>query len=292
MEFNQFKNLIKGKKGTIFSLTLILVVFVMLFSLLGGLKYSAKSKLLVVQDTSSADAYAVSRSNEYLGNLLSQVVYSGSFFNLVINNPQYKINQDYFSGAYGERLKLWQKTVSTKTLADTGIIDVSVYHENPDQARLIALAVNNVLINNNQNYHGGSGVKVNILDQPLVSNYPDKPNLVFNSAFSIILGIFLSLIFIYLYPEKKYNVSLWPKSGEKKIKKVIQQAQVATIAKENLKQGPISIKVETENFGYKAENFKSEDKIKEDERSDEEIKEDLFKKDIFIPNGDISGVLR
>ena len=264
MEFNEFKNLVKSKKGTIFSLSFLLIVLVIIVSLLGGLKYSAESKLLVVQNTGNTDAYSVSRSNEYLGKLLSEVVYSGSFFNLVINNPQYKVAQEYFSGTYSERLKLWRKTISTKTLADTGIIEVSVYHPNPDQARLISLAVNDVLINNNSNYHGGSGVKVNILDQPLVSNYPDQPNLVFNFIFSLVLGIFLSLIFIYLYPEEIYSVRLWPKSrGKKSDKRVVIN-------------GPVSIRVETDNI----------------KKSEAEVKEELFEKDIFIPNGDISGVLR
>ncbi|MBN2854216.1 hypothetical protein JXK06_01635 [Patescibacteria group bacterium] len=292
MEFNEFKNLIKKKKGTIFSLVFLTIVLVMIISLLGGLKYSAKSKLLVLQDTGSADAYAVSRSNEYLGNLLSQVVYSGSFFNLVINNPQYKVSAEYFSGTYSERLKLWRKTVSTKTLADTGIIEVSVYHPNPDQARLISLAVNNVLINNNSNYHGGEGVEVSILDQPLVSSYPDQPNLFFNFIFAFFLGIFLALSFIYLYPEEIYNVRLWPKnSGGGRTKKV-------------MVNGPVSIRVETDNIKRQEltdlrlredllrakldAQAKAEEKIK----SEAEVKEELFEKDIFIPNGDISGVLR
>ena len=292
MEFNEFKNLVKKKKGTILSLSILLIVLVVIISLLSGLKYSAQSKLLVVQDTGNTDAYAVSRSNEYLGNLLSQVVYSGSFFNLVINNPQYKVSQEYFSGTYSERLKLWRKTISTKTLSDTGIIEVSIYHPSPDQARLLSLAVNDVLINNNSNYHGGSGVKVSVLDQPLVSNYPDQPNLVFNFVFALILGIFLSLIFIYLYPEEIYDVRLWPKSsGEKRKRRV-------------LKKGPIAIKVETDNI--KRQEFgdfllrddlarvrlEARAKLEAQAISEAEAKEELFEKDVFVPQGDISGVLR
>lgn len=283
MEFNDFKNLIKRKTGTIFSLTFLLIVLVMIVSLLGGLKYSAQSKLLVVQDTGSADAYAVSRSNEYLGNLLSQVVYSGSFFNLVINNPQYKVAQEYFSGTYNERLKLWRKSISTKTIADTGIIEVSIYHPNPDQARLISLAVNDVLINNNGNYHGGDGVEVSILDQPLVSNYPDQPNLVLNFVFAFALGLFLSLIFIYLYPEEVYSVRLWPKSNREK---------------RFVRKGPIAIKVNTDNVKIKeftdlrAREVQAGLKLESGVKSEVKVKEELYEKDIFVPEGDISGVLR
>ena len=283
MEFNDFKNLIKRKTGTIFSLSFLLIALVMIFSLLGGLKYSAQSKLLVVQDTGNIDAYAVSRSNEYLGNLLSQVVYSGSFFNLVINNPQYKVSQEYFAGSYNERLKLWRKSISTKTIADTGIIEVSIYHPNPDQARLISLAVNDVLINNNANYHGGDGVKVSILDQPLVSNYPDQPNLVLNFVFALALGLFLSFIFIYLYPEEVYSVRLWPKSNKEK---------------RMTRKGPIAIKVDTDNIRIKeftdlrAREVSTGQKPGFAVKSEVEVKEELFEKDVFVPEGDISGVLR
>lgn len=288
MEFNEFKNLVKRKIGTIFSLTFLLLVLVMIFSLLGGLKYSSQSKLLVVQDTGSADAYVVSRSNEYLGNLLSQVVYSGSFFNLVMSNSQYKVSQEYFSGTYSERLKLWRKSISTKTLSDTGIIEVNIYHPNPDQARLISLAVNDVLINSNATYHGGDGVKVSILDQPLVSNYPDQPNLVVNFVFAFALGLFLSFIFIYLYPEEVYSVRLWPKSNREK----------RLMRKGLIKKGPIAIKVDTDNVKIKeftdlrAKGFSAGQKQEFAVKSEVEVKEELFKKDVFVPEGDISGVLR
>lgn len=219
MEFKDFKKIMKRKGGTIFSITFLLVVGVMAVSLMGGLKYSAQSKLLVVQDTGSADAYTVSRSNEYLGNLLSEVVYSGSFFNLVVNNGQYRVDQDYFGNSYADKLKNWRQSVSTKTISDTGIIVVDVYHSNPDQARLISLVVNDVLISKNANYHGGSGVKVSILDQPLVSDYPDQPNILYNFIFALFLGIFISVMFIYLYPESEYDIRLWPKS-KKKVRKI------------------------------------------------------------------------
>jgi len=143
------------------------------------------------------------------------VTYSGSFFSLVLNS-QYKVDRSYFGGSYGEQIKLWRKTVSTKTLADTGIVEIEVYHPNPEQARVIALAVSDVLINQNANFQGGGeGVKVSVLDQPLVSDYPDHPNLVYGFVFALAAGLAFSLVFIYLFPEKRYDVRLWPKRRKK-----------------------------------------------------------------------------
>lgn len=285
MELNEFKQLIKRKKATIFSLTFLLVILVVIISLVGGLKYSAKAKVLVIQDVGKADAFTVSRSNEYLGNLLSQVVYSGSFFNLVLNNNQYKIDQNYFNIAYNERLKLWQKTVSTRTISDTGIIEINVFHSNPDQARLIALAINDVLMTKNSNYHGSADVKVSILDQPLVSNYPDKPNLIFNSLFALLIGLLLSLIFIYLYPEKDYDVSLWPKSS--KAKNNLKREDLNNYSSEtrinNNDSRPINVKVET---------YHNNDNFRQSAQKDDSAKEELADKDIFEPRGNISSILR
>lgn len=270
MNFNEFKNLIKRKLGTIFNLTFLLVVLVIIFSLLSGLKYSSRSKLLIVQNAKTNDAYLTSRSNEYLGNLLSEVVYSGSFLSLVINNSQYKIDRDYFSNNYNDRLKIWRKTVSTKTVSDTGIIEIDVYHPIPDQARLISLAINDILINNNSLYYGGGGISLVILDQPLVSNYPDKPNLILNTLFSLFFGLFISLIFIYLYPEKSYDIRLWPKRKEK----------IVYVRKSS------PIKVETSfNNHYQEKMFVASD---DNKRNGDEQKDG---DDNFVARGDMSGIL-
>jgi len=220
MEFFDFIKLIKKKRGTIATLVFLLVVATVGISLLVPLKYSARSRLLVVQNTAGADPYTVSKSNEYLGNLFSEVVHSGSFYNFVLDS-QYNINRDYFYGNYDKQMKTWQKTVQTKTLNDTGIIEINVYHTDPAQAQQIALAVNEVLISKNSNYQGsGQAIKVNIIDQPLVSSYPVKPNLIQNSALALAGGLMFSLFFIYLFPEERYNIQLWSARRPKKSKSI------------------------------------------------------------------------
>jgi capsular polysaccharide biosynthesis protein len=218
MEFIDFTKLLKRKKGTIFTLVFIIIVLTLGISLLNTLKYEAKSRLLVVQNTTGNDPYTISKSNEYLGNLFAQVVYSGSFYNLVLGS-QYDVDKSYFSGTYNDQMKKWGNTNQTKTISDTGIIEINVYHPNPYQAQQIALAVNDVLINKNSNYQGnGQGIKVNIIDQPLISTYPVKPNLPQNLALALASGLLLSLFYIYLFPEERYNIRLWPTQKIKKIK--------------------------------------------------------------------------
>ncbi len=135
MEFNEFLKLIGRKKQTILAIMFVSIVLAIGLSLLSPLKYGAKSRLLVLQNAGGADAYSLSKSNEYLGNLFAQVVYSSSFYDQVIASP-YSINRDYFAGNYNQQLKKWRETVSTGTQGDTGIIEINVYHtSSPDRIK-------------------------------------------------------------------------------------------------------------------------------------------------------------
>lgn len=263
MNSQDFKELLKRKIGSIMTLTFLILVIVLGLSLLQTIKYSAKTKLLVVQNSVGLDSYAVSRSNEYLGRLFSQVAYSGSFYNLVLNS-QYKVDHNYFNGSYAEQIKLWRKTVSTRTLADTGIVEIEVYHPNPEQARVIALAVNDVLMNQNENFQGGGeAVRVSVLDQPLVSDYPDHPNLVYNFFFALAAGLVFSVIFIYLFPERRYDVRLWPKMKKK----------------DRVKFGNAKVVLEDKPLKYVPETSES-------------VKEEMFAKEVFEPKGDIGTMFK
>lgn len=213
MDLKEFLFLIKHKLQTIILIMLTAIILVAGVSLLFPLRYEAQSRLLITQDTGVADAYTVSRSNEYLGNLFSQVARSSSFFDLAMNS-QYNIDQNYFKGNYEQKMKMWRNTVQTQTLSDSGIIEINVYHTDPYQAQQVALAVNDILMNKNTNYQGnGDKVKINIIDQPLVSSYPVKPNLIQNTALAAILSFVFALFYIYILPEDHYS---WRLFGSKK----------------------------------------------------------------------------
>ena len=188
MDLKEFLFLIKRKRQSIFVIMLATLIFTLIISLLFPLRYEAKSRLLITQDTGQADAYTMSRSNEYLGNLFTQVTSSGSFFDLSLSSP-YNIDDSYFSGTYAQQIKKWRNTVRTKTVADSGIIEISVYHTVPYQAQQIALAVNEVMISKKNNYQAnGDKVRISVIDQPLVSSYPVKPNLVQNAGLALIFS--------------------------------------------------------------------------------------------------------
>jgi len=212
MEFNDFLLLLRKKMQTIFTLVLVGTMAVILISLLSPLKYGVSSRLLVSQNSGTSDVYSLSRSNEYLGNLLAEVAYSGSFYDKVLNSS-YNVDKNYFNGDYGKQIEKWQKTISTKTKQDTGIIEVNIYHPNIIEAKKIAAAVNHILINNNHDYHGGENIQINVIDQPLASDYPVKPNLLNNGSIAIAISLLFSVFFIYIFPEEKYSLYLFGKSS-------------------------------------------------------------------------------
>ena len=274
MEFEDFVKLLGRKKQTIITIVLVATMMTVLLSLLSPLKYEVKSRLLVSQDSGSSDVYALSRSNEYLGKLLSEIVYSGSFYDRVLNS-NYSIDKNYFSGDYSKQMKRWEKTISSKTKQDTGIIEISIYHPNVSEAKKIALAVNNIIINNNKDYHGGASAKINIIDQPLASDYPTKPNILFNATAAFGLAFLFSLFFVYIFPEDKYTIYLFGSSSSKKKGK-----NKRKIAEINYSQ-----ELDLDN-DRKVKEIKAENEHKEDNKDDDAVSSD----DIDL-SGNISNLI-
>ncbi len=229
-------NLFKQKRQTLISLFLLFLVLGLLIVLMQDFKYGSKSKILVIQGGAErVDPFSVSRSVEYLSDLFTRVVYSNSFFDSVVESD-FNIDKNYFGQSFEKKMKVWKKTVSAKSVEDSGIIVINIYHKDSYQASQIALAVNHVLINRHQSYHGlGDSVKISVIDQPIVSSYPIKPNLLYSLLIIIAISLFFSLIYIYLFPERKYDINFFNKKENKfvTIKDVIYNKSVGLDKKNN-----------------------------------------------------------
>lgn len=185
--------------------SIVLGCFILVFGLtfIQPLKYSVRSRLLISQNLSGADPYTVSKSNQYLSNLFSQVVYSSSFFNLA-TDAGFNIDTDYFGDTYKQRMKTWKKTIEARNVGDTGILEIYIYHADTYQAQQIALAVNQTLMSKSFNYQrGGDQVSIAVIDQPLTSSFPVKPNIILNFFAAIFLGVASASFWIFFFPEAK-----------------------------------------------------------------------------------------
>ena len=201
MEFHDFLHLLSKKRKTIYGIIALFLLLGIAVIAVQRFKYSSKSQLLVVQEYDrSVDAYTASKSNEYLSSVLADVVVSNSFFTKVMESG-FEVNGSYFGDTTKDQMKEWNRTVSARSINDSGIISVTVYHPNRAEAEKIDRAINYVLMTQNTAYHGsGDAVKVRLIDQPISSSFPVRPDIALTLGLAIALGFLASLVYIYLTP--------------------------------------------------------------------------------------------
>jgi capsular polysaccharide biosynthesis protein len=194
--------------------------------MLQPLKYRSKSRLLIAQPNMSADAYAIARSNQYIGGLISEVVYSGAFLKS-LDASDAIFDRNYFSGTYKQNIKKWKKTVFARSGGDSGIVEIEIYHTDPAQAKQISLAVNDIIISGEGPYQfANNQIKITTIDEPIISSFPVKPNIPLNLLASLIFGISFSLSYIYFFPASQTARIL----NKRKLAKLVAQEQVLQTA--------------------------------------------------------------
>lgn len=196
-------NLLKKKYKIIIFTTTIFLLASLIVTFSQPLKYKSQAKVLVVQEFGQEiDPYNASKMNEYLSGLLAKIIYSESFFNQTLNTNS-SIDQEYFSGTQKKRIKKWNKTIKARSLYDSGIITLQVYHPNKDQAVQITRALIYTLKTKNNFYHSISNVDVRIIDSPSVSSWPVKPNIFLNSPIGIFFGLLFGVLYIFYEESRK-----------------------------------------------------------------------------------------
>jgi len=190
-------------------------------------KYGSSVKLLTVYSfKENTDPYVTSKSNEYLSNLLSRIVYSNSFFEKV-KKSGFNIDKTYFKGDDRKQMKIWAKTVKSRNVIGTGVIELDVYHTNREQAEQIARAITFIIQTEHSQYHGyGKNVEIKILDKPMTSKYPVKPNILLNLMLAISFGSMFAIVYIYFFPEEKHDIKILNRKKKTIIADKVDETQV------------------------------------------------------------------
>lgn len=177
-------------------------------------KYRSTVKLLVIQKQGQQlDAYTAARSAQTVGEILSKMVYTSSFFDRVLTSG-FKIRDD-FSRDPEKRKKEWKETVSARVIDETGTIQVDVFHPDALQAEQLAFGIAYVMINFGDQYHGGgTRVEVKMVDLPWTSDKPVKPNIIQNTVGGFLLSFFVSVALVVLLSTRKESLK-----AEESIKK-------------------------------------------------------------------------
>ena len=188
-----------------------LIVFLIIFSFfliavfltaLQKKEYSSTSQVLIIQEQENKmDAYLASKSSEALAKNLKKAILTSSFRNKVLedmNDLDLSISKSEKS-----RRKKWLKTVNVKIVPNTSILEIKSYHSSAFQSEKILNKILKTLLENHQLYHGGGDdIRLEIINNPLTSNYTTRPNWLLNLFLSLILAVFFIITLLVLFPNK------------------------------------------------------------------------------------------
>jgi len=190
MKINLSKTLRKGR-FTIASFAILGLALALVASFAQPLKYSSSIRLLILQHGSnSSDAYTALRSEELTADKLATVLYTTSFFEDVVASG-YGISREDFPSVDRKARQAWEKTVSASVSRGAGILNVSAYATDNQKAEQIVRAVAEVMISRVDTYTSGSNVEIRLIDNPLNSRFPVRPNIPVNTMVGLVVGIVL-----------------------------------------------------------------------------------------------------
>ncbi|MDP2918557.1 MAG: Wzz/FepE/Etk N-terminal domain-containing protein [bacterium] len=159
-------------------------------------QYAARGRILITQKTSAnMDMYKASQSAERLAMLFAKIIKSSTFFKDVLNSG-FPIDKTYFPKSEKSSREKWAEMVSSRVSTDTSIIEIDVYHRDAQETKKI---LNGIIYNFSEKsksyYNLGDEVGIVVLDTPLVSERPVKPNLLLNLILGFLIGLVISAIF-------------------------------------------------------------------------------------------------
>lgn len=206
----QYGEIVRRDWRTVLVVTLIVVLLAFVITLIQPFLYGSTVSVLVLQKSGfSIDAYSASKSEERIASKLAQVVYASSFLDKVLNSG-FAINRGYFQTDEQKKRDQWGKMIETSVPAGLSKLEVTVYHKDPNQAVQIAQAIAFTLTAEKSQYIGIEDVDLRVLDTPLASKYPVKPNIILNLGLGIFIGIILGVTYVIVTynPEKDKLINI------------------------------------------------------------------------------------
>jgi capsular polysaccharide biosynthesis protein len=185
-KYTQFTPLLQGWPTILLFAACGMVVAVLL-SLLRPLEYSSTTRILITQELGVVDSYTASRSAERIADALSNAVTTTTFYDSVMSSG-FNIDTSYFPEDEIKQRKQWQKTVVASVARGSGFLLIKAYHPDVLQAKEIANAVAYVITTTGWEYTSGGNIGIQVVDDPLNSRYPVRPNIPVNAISGLFLG--------------------------------------------------------------------------------------------------------
>jgi len=192
--------ILRTRKSAIILGGLFVMALVFVFMIMTEPRYRAETDILIAQaDSTATDFYTLSRSNEYLNNVLSDALYSELF----INEVESVISLDeLLPNERSKRLDVWKETVAVGKNFQGNMLHITVYHDSAQKSLEISESIAKVLSEKNYLFRSGSkdGVFVKVVSGPFVENNPPLEKLIMTSFFGFVIGGVLTFFF-FLFRE-------------------------------------------------------------------------------------------
>lgn len=160
------------------------------------LEYASTMRLLIIQKASqNLDPYTAIRSAERVADNLSQVIYTSVFYDKVMA-AGFNIDTSYFKTDENKRRVQWAEMVTTEVTHESGFLQVAVYHRDREQASEISRAIAYVLTTEGNSYIGGRDLEIRLVDTPIQSRLPARPNIPLNAFLGAVVGVILSSVYL------------------------------------------------------------------------------------------------
>ncbi len=188
LEQSPIKILTRRWRALVFA-GLLVAILSLIISILFPLQYRADAQVLIISKSRyGVDPYTVVKSAERVGENITQIVGTNDFYQNVMSQSGYKIDQSVFNRlSERDKRKLWQKTVNTSVIYGTGVLNISAYHASQEQAKQLVSAVAGTLVSKGWEYVGGD-VAIKVVNDAVVTKWPVKPNLILNAILGFLAG--------------------------------------------------------------------------------------------------------
>lgn len=170
-------------------LGIIVAVLAGALSLLFPLEYRADAGVLIVSKSRyGVDPYTVVKSAERVGENIVQVMRTDDFYQKVKEHEGSTVDWRPFESLNErKKRKKWQKSVQGSMVFGTGVLNISAYHTDPKQARALAGSAADTMVTKGWQYVGGD-VTMQVVNSPVVTAWPVRPNIIINALLGFIVG--------------------------------------------------------------------------------------------------------
>jgi len=195
MDFIQKKGLLTIAKESVFrgvSLGIIFVALGIVSALLLQAPYKASVDFMLSSTQEGQDYYTATRSAEYMGRVLGEVIYSESFVKALTDTGI--VDENFLPRDKKMRLEEWSKMLTVRKNPELGLINISFAGSSEREVSKIAQAVI-IVLNENGNSLLGAGsekIKVQLLSGPIVEGNPSSSLLSLIAVVGLAIGFFLS----------------------------------------------------------------------------------------------------